>query len=190
VIGLTGCEISRARAARAVFPPEQVAQVKAIACELPAQHGLALSRFSRAEIHQLVVERGICEASATTIARWLRDDALKPWQQRSWIFPRDPLLGPKAGRVLDLYERRFEGRRLHPGEFVISADEKSQLQALGRRHDTIAPGRGRPALVELSTAATARSLTSPPGTFTTPACSDAARPRPGSSRLAGSSSRS
>jgi hypothetical protein len=148
VIGLTGCEISRARAARAVFPPEQVAQVKAIACELPAQHGLALSRFSRAEVHKLVVERGICEASATTIARWLRDDALKPWQQRSWIFPRDPLFGPKAGRVLDLYERRFEGRRLHPGEFVISADEKSQLQALGRRHDTVAPGPGRPALVE------------------------------------------
>jgi hypothetical protein len=148
VIGSTGCEISRARAARAVFPPEQVAQVKAIACELPASHGLALSRFSRAEIHQLVLERGVCEASATTIARWLRDDALKPWQQRSWIFARDPLFGPKARRVLDLYERRFEGRRLHPGEFVISADEKSQLQALGRRHDTIAPGRGRPALVE------------------------------------------
>lgn len=50
--------------------------------------------------------------------------------------------------MLDLYERRFDGRLLHPGEFVISADEKSQLQALGRLHDTIAPGPERPALVE------------------------------------------
>jgi hypothetical protein len=45
--------------------------------------------------------------------------------------------------VLDLYERRFEGKLLHPGEFVISADEKSQLQALGRRHETEPPGAGR-----------------------------------------------
>lgn len=58
-IGSTGCEISRARAARAVVPPEQVAQVKAIACELPALHGLPLSRCSRAEVHELVLERGI-----------------------------------------------------------------------------------------------------------------------------------
>jgi hypothetical protein len=67
---------------------------------------------------------------------------------RSWIFRRDPEFRDKAGRALDLYERRFEGRLLHPGEFVISADEKSQLQALGRRHPTVAAGPGRPALCE------------------------------------------
>ena len=76
-----------ARAAHAVFPPEEVARVKAIACELPKEHGLPLSRFSRAELHRLVVERGVSDASASTIARWLSEDALKPWQYRSWIFP-------------------------------------------------------------------------------------------------------
>jgi DDE superfamily endonuclease len=50
--------------------------------------------------------------------------------------------------VLDLYARRFEGRRLHPGDYVICADEKSQLQALGRRHATLPPGPERPARVE------------------------------------------
>jgi hypothetical protein len=139
---------SRARVARAVFPPEQVAEVKAIACELPAVHGLPLSRFTRTELHRLVVERGVCDASASTIWRWLHDDALRPWQQRSWLFPRDPDFAGQAGRVLDLYEHCFEGRRLHPGEYVICADEKSQLQALGRRHPTVAPAPGRPALVE------------------------------------------
>jgi DDE superfamily endonuclease len=45
--------------------------------------------------------------------------------------------------VLDLYQRIFEGRRLRPNEYVVCADETSQLQALGRRHQTgpRAPGR-------------------------------------------------
>ena len=95
-----------------------------------------------------MIEQGVTDASATTIWRWLHDRSLKPWQQRSWIFPRDPDFQPKAGRVLDLYARRFEGRLLHPGEYVICADEKSQLQALARRHPTIAATSEHPALVE------------------------------------------
>ena len=136
------------RAARAVFPPEQVAEVKALACQLPATHGLPLGRFSRTELHRLVIERGLTEASASTIWRWLHDDALKPWQQRSWIFVRDPAFAAKAGRVLDLYQRRFQGRRLRPDEYVICADEKTQLQALGRRHATLPPAPGRAARFE------------------------------------------
>ncbi len=130
------------------FPPEQVAEVKALACELPLTHGLPLGRFSRVELHRLVVERGLSEASASTIWRWLHDDALKPWQQRSWIFIRDPQFAGKAARVLDLYQRRFEGHRLRPDEYVICADEKTQLQALGRRHPTLPPKPGRSARVE------------------------------------------
>ena len=97
------------------FPPQQVAEVKAIACELPATSGLPLSRFSRVELHRLVIERGVTDASASTIWRWLHEDAIKPWQTRSWIFPRDPQFAEKAGRVLDLYDRVFEGKRLRPG---------------------------------------------------------------------------
>ena len=140
--------IESAWAARAVFPPEQIAEVKALACELPATEGLPLSRFSRTELHRLVIQRGLTEASASTIWRWLHDDALKPWQQRSWIFVRDPQFAAKAGRVLDLYQRRFEGRRLRPDEYVICADEKSQLQALGRKHASLPPAPGRPGRFE------------------------------------------
>ncbi len=142
------CVTGRGRVDRAVSPPEQVAEVVAVACELPARHERPLGRFSRTELHRLVIEQGVTDASATTIWRWLHDRSLKPWQQRSWIFPRDPHFQPKAGRVLDLYVRRFEGRRLHPDEYVICADEKSQLQALARRHATVPAGPGRPALVE------------------------------------------
>ena len=50
--------------------------------------------------------------------------------------------------MLDLYEHRWEGKLLHPGDYVISADEKSQLQALLGRHQLVAPGPGRPGLRE------------------------------------------
>jgi transposase len=33
-----------------VFPPEVIVQVKALACELPAETGLPLSRFSRQDL--------------------------------------------------------------------------------------------------------------------------------------------
>jgi hypothetical protein len=139
-----GCATNRGLGARGVFPPEQVAEVKAIACQLPLEHNLPLSRFSRSELHRLVVERGVTEASATTIWRWLAEDAIKPWQTRSWLFIRDPDFRRKAHRVLDLYARTFKGRKLRPDELVISADEKSQLQALARRHPSLPPAPGRP----------------------------------------------
>src|SRR4051812_33102545 len=83
-----GSRTGRARVARAVFPPQQVAEVVAVACELPALHDRPLGRFSRTELHRLVIEEGVTDASASTIWRWLHDRSLKPWQQRSWIFPR------------------------------------------------------------------------------------------------------
>ncbi len=146
--GFPGSRIERGRVDRAVFPPEEVAQVKAIACELPRTQGVPLSRFSRAELHRLVVERGVCEASASTIARWLHEDAIKPWRYRSWVFPTDPDFEEKAARVLDLYEGRFEGKLLHPGDFVLCADEKPSIQARQRIHETLPPGPGAGQRVE------------------------------------------
>lgn len=40
------------------------------------------------------------EISAATVRRWLAADAIKPWQYRSWLFPRDPDFAAKAGRSL------------------------------------------------------------------------------------------
>jgi DDE superfamily endonuclease len=113
--------------------------VKAVACELPRSQGVPLSRFSRSELQRLVIERGVTNASAATIARWLSEDSLKPWQHRSWVFPTDPAFAEKAGPVLELYQGRWEGELLHPGDFVICADEKPSIQARRRIHETLAP---------------------------------------------------
>ncbi|HEX3826717.1 MAG TPA: IS630 family transposase [Sporichthyaceae bacterium] len=128
------------------FTPVQVAEVKALACTPPAQAGVALSRWSSRELAARAVTAGItASVSASTIRRWLRADAIRPWQHRSWIFPRDPDFAFKAARVLDLYARTWNGHRLGPRDYVISADEKSQLQALHRCHPAspTAPGRTR-----------------------------------------------
>ena len=81
--------------------------------------------------------------SPSTVRRWLADDALKPWQHRSWIFPRDPHFALKAGRVLDLYQREWEGQPLGEDEYVLSADEKPGVQARMRIHLPLPPGPGR-----------------------------------------------
>ena len=104
-------------------PPELVVQVKALACELPATHGLPLSRWNTPDITRQVRQCGlVATISDSTIWRWLHQDAIRPWYHRSWIFPRDPLFAVKAGRILDLYARAWHGRPLKQDEFVISAD--------------------------------------------------------------------
>jgi hypothetical protein len=131
------------------FPPEVVVAVKAIACELPQRLGLPLSRLHVPDIRAEVLHRGlVAEISGTTIWRWLAADAIRPWSHRSWIFPRDPDFAVKAGRVLDLYVRQWEGRPLGAKDFVISADEKTSIQARHRCHPTLPPGPKRPARVE------------------------------------------
>ena len=136
--GSPGWKSVLARAAPGLFPPELVVQVKALACELPATFGIPLSRWSTRDLAAEVRQSGIgASISGTTIWRWLNEDAIRPWHHRCWIFPRDPNFAEKAGRILDLYERIWKGRRLKDDEFVLSADEKTSIQARCRKHRTL-----------------------------------------------------
>ena len=127
----------------------QVAAITALACTLPAETGAPLARWSSTELAAEAVTRGVVESiSAATVRRWLHRAAIKPWQHRSWIFPRDPDFETKAARVLDLYARTWNGTELGPDDYVISADEKSQLQALRRRHPGRPSGPGHTRQVE------------------------------------------
>jgi len=126
-----------------------VIQVKAVACELPSERGIPLSRFSTHEIATEIIRKGIvAEISGSTIWRWLHEDAIKPWQYRSWIFPRDPQFEQKAGRVLDLYHGIWCGVPLGSEEYVISADEKTSIQARIRRDNTLPTKKGKSMRVE------------------------------------------
>jgi len=142
--GLAGLADRKRPGRPARFTAVQVAQVKALACQLPAEHGVPLSVWSCPELAREAITPGITTAvSAATVGRWLAEDALKPWQHRWWIFIRDPDFRATAARILDLYARSWDGRPLGPDEYVISADEKTSIQARCRCHPTLPPGKAR-----------------------------------------------
>lgn len=139
-VGLQALKTNQEKGVPLFFPPKIVVEVKALACQLPKEFNMPISRFTHDQLAHLVCERGIVASiSGTTIWRWLNEDAIKPWQYRSWIFPRDPDFRSKAGRVLDLYHRQWEGEPLDENDYVISADEKTSIQARRRIHETLPP---------------------------------------------------
>ena len=112
-------------------------------------HGLPLSRLSTADIVRQAQSNGIIATiSDKTVWRWLHEDAIRPWQHRTWIFPRDPHFAEKAGRILDLYAGYWQGKPLTSADYVISADEKTSIQARIRKHPTFPPTPGQPARIE------------------------------------------
>ena len=149
--GGTGCRALRGclgAGGRPAFPPRVVVAVKALACELPAPRGLPLARWSLSDLQQAVVAQGlVAQISGATLWRWLSQDALRPWRHRSWIFPRDPAFAAKAERLLELYAGRWDGVSLGPRDYVLSADEKTSVQARLRIHPSLAPAAGRPMYV-------------------------------------------
>jgi transposase len=126
------------------FSAVQVAEVKALACELPAANDTPLAKWSCPDLALEATRRGVVSSvSASTVRRWLAADAIKPWQHRSWIFPRDPDFALKAARVLDLYARTIDGIELADNDYVLSADEKPGVQARSRIHPSAPPRPGR-----------------------------------------------
>ncbi|WP_243740948.1 hypothetical protein [Streptomyces sp. 8K308] len=106
---------------------------------MPAKGGVPLARWSCPELACEAVRRGIAAfVSASTVRRWPPEDAIKPWQHRSWTFITDPGFRLEAARVLDLYARTWQGEQLGDGEYVITADERTSIQARCRCHPTLA----------------------------------------------------
>ncbi len=131
-----------------VFTAADRAEVVALACALPAESGVPLSKWNCPELARELAARCQIAASASTIRRWLAGDALKPWQHRSWISVRDPGFAVKAARVLDLYAGMWDGGPLGENDYVICADEKTSIQARCRCHPTLPPGKARAMRVE------------------------------------------
>jgi transposase len=131
-----------------VFTAADRAEVIALACALPAESGVPLSRWSSPDLARELAARRQIAVSASTIGRWLAGDALKPWQHRSWISVRDPQFAVKAARVLDLYAGNWDGQPLGTSDYVICADEKTSIQARCRCHPTLPPGKARAMRVE------------------------------------------
>jgi hypothetical protein len=140
--------MSQDGSARPIFPPLDQALVKAVACELVAETTPPLSRQSRAEVTARAQTAVGKRLSRSTVWRMLATDAIKPWRDQYWLFPRDPLLAERAGPILDLYAGTWQGKLLGPTDHLLSADEKTRMQARIRCHPALPPAPGRSARIE------------------------------------------
>ena len=123
--------------------------MKALAGELPARREQPLSRSSTADlVRSIDAQAGAPALSASTLWRILDADARTPWRHRSWITPRAPQFAAKAGRVLDVSHGVWAGQPRSPADCVLSADEKTSIQARVRRAPTTPARPGAPAQVE------------------------------------------
>jgi hypothetical protein len=138
---------SRDGAARQIFPPLDHALVKAVACELVAETKQPLSRQALADVTAGVRTVLGTPISRSTVWRILAMDAIKPWRYTYWIFPRDPHFADKAGPILDLYAGMWQGEPLGRKDHILSADEKTSIQARCRCHPALPPAPGRAAYI-------------------------------------------
>lgn len=138
----------RAEGGRRIFPPLDHAVVKAVACERVAETNQPISRQSLADVTARARAALGKSISRSTVWRILDRDAIKPWRYRYWIFPRDPQFVEKAGPILDLYQGFWDRQPLGPKDFIISADEKTSIQARTRGHASLPPEPGKPARIE------------------------------------------
>jgi hypothetical protein len=122
--------------------------VKAVAGERVAETKQPLSRQSLADVTARVRTVLGTPISRSTVWRILDTDAIKPWRDKYWIFPRDPHFAAKAGPILDLYAGLWQGEPLGPKDHLLSADEKTSIQARRRCHPSLPAAPRRPAYIE------------------------------------------
>jgi transposase len=148
--GLGGLEdLPRSGRPRQISEADRAAVV-ALACQLPAETGVPLARWTGPELRRELEARALVSApvSVSSLLRILAENPVKPWQYQSWIYPRDPDFAAKATVILDLYQGFYQGEPLRPGDRVLSFDAKPSIQARGRIHRTLPAAPGRPVRVE------------------------------------------
>jgi transposase len=147
--GLAGLtDLPRPGRPRRISAADRAAAV-ALACRLPGETGVPLSRWTGPELARELAARGLAGLmSVSSLLRILAENPVKPWQYQSWLFPRDPDFEAKATVILDLYQGFYQGKPLGPGDRILSFDAKPSIQARGRIHATLPAAPGRPVRVE------------------------------------------
>jgi hypothetical protein len=130
------------------FPPLDQALIQAMACEMIAETEEPLSRQSLADLVRRAQTMLSKKISRSTVWRMLHESAIKPWQHEHWLFPKDPQFAEKAGPILDLYAGIWEGESLGRTNYVLSMDEKTSIQARGRKHEETPPEPKRTRRIE------------------------------------------
>jgi transposase len=124
------------------------AQVTAIACSLPRQCQVPLSRWSRAELARRVAQDpALPHISASTVGRWLKAERIRPWRYHAWQHIHDPhTFLERARPVLQAYAKAHA--LLRAGTWLVCLDEKTSIQAREGEQPPRPTRRGKPMLHE------------------------------------------
>ena len=129
--------------------PSVVIEVKAAACDNAEARTKGLSHYSIRDLAGVLRDKlSLVKLAPSTVWSILDQDAIKPWQYRSWISRRDPEFSKYADVVLDLYQGIYMGQPLRERDFVFSGDEKPGLLLRTRCNATQQPAPGMPGLIE------------------------------------------
>jgi len=118
--------------------PVSRCELISMACGLPSDFGVTTrSLWSYGALAEAFAARGGMKVSRSSVVRILRHVAIRPHKVKMWCHSPDPQFREKATRLCELY--------LHPppGAVVLCVDEKTGMQALGRRFPVRAAGKGR-----------------------------------------------
>jgi DDE superfamily endonuclease len=122
--------------------------IQAVACERVAETQHPLRRQSLADVPAPARQALGQPISRSPVWRMLDTEAIKPWRYKDWSCPRAPHFAEKAGPLLDLSAGLWQGQPLSPRDHLLSADEKTSIQARRRCHPSLSPAPGRPAYIE------------------------------------------
>jgi transposase-like protein len=121
----------------------QRAQITALACSAPREHGKAWRRWSGEKLAPVAVEPQIVtQLSPGTVRAWRRQEKRKPWRYHAWQPATDPQCVAKAAPVLELYQHAQE--LAAQGEAVVGRAETTSIQARQRVSATQAAAPGGP----------------------------------------------
>ena len=121
--------------AKGKFTAEHITQILAVACEPPEKSGRPITHWTRDELRDEVIKRGIVPSiSGSQVGRFLRQAALRPHRRKMWLntTEKDPLQFQQ--QVEDVCETYLEAPQRHAedGTRTVSIDEMTGLQALER----------------------------------------------------------
>jgi hypothetical protein len=137
------CKTPPAPAGPGAFPPSLRLEVIAIASSQPADHQNTASRYSLDDLARTLVNEAHAQAiHRSTIWRVLNAADLKPHRSVYWLNSHDPDFSDKAQAICELYLQA--PAFYQQGRLVLSCDEKTGMQILGRPDPTQPARPGHP----------------------------------------------
>ena len=126
-----------------VIGPVSRCEVIAMACGKPSDFGVEhRNRWTTDSLLAAYLERqkdtaDLDALGRTTVLRILNEAEVRPHRIKMWLHSPDPNFREKVTEICELYTNP------PPGAHVLCVDEKTGMQALGRKHPSRPPAPGR-----------------------------------------------